>query len=162
MKRIVIEKDEQTVDLSEVKYVVHPIVGASHKSTKEKAFVVMTDYENFNSYKLMCLNGFERGNHYDSKEYIGTLDNIFTSASSRSPARKASWHSSRHSSRHSTLCSPRIVLVQSLHNRIENIFQLFLFLYIFLFLFKLKSLSFCFFSIFFPHIFSYLCNCHSF
>ena len=78
MKRIVIEKDEQTVDLSEVKYVVHPIVGASHKSTKEKAFVVMTDYENFNSYKLMCLNGFERGNHYDSKEYIGTLDNIFT------------------------------------------------------------------------------------
>lgn len=78
MKRIVLEKEEQTVDLSEVKYIAHPIVGASHKASKEKAFVVMTDYENFNSYKLMCLNGFERGNHHDCKEYIGTLlDNIF-------------------------------------------------------------------------------------
>jgi hypothetical protein len=34
--RIVIEKDEQTVDLSEIKCIAYPVVGASHKSTKEK------------------------------------------------------------------------------------------------------------------------------
>ena len=78
MKRIVIEKDEQTIDLSEVKYIAFPIVGACHKSTKQKAFVVMTDYENCKEYKLMCVDGFERGNQHDCKGYTGTLDNIFT------------------------------------------------------------------------------------
>jgi hypothetical protein len=77
MKRIVIEKDEQTVNLSEVEYIAYPAIGACHKASKEKAFVVMTEYDKRDTYKLMCVDGFERGNQYDSKEYIGTLDNIF-------------------------------------------------------------------------------------
>jgi hypothetical protein len=77
MKRIILEKEKQTIDLAEVNNIAYPIVGACRKSSKEKAFVVMTDYENRNSYKLMCVGGFERGNHYDTKEYIDTLENIF-------------------------------------------------------------------------------------
>jgi hypothetical protein len=77
MKRIILEKDEQTIDLAEVNDIAYPLVGASHKSSKEKAFVVMTDYENRNAYKLMCVGGFERGNHYEWKKLSGTLENIF-------------------------------------------------------------------------------------
>jgi hypothetical protein len=80
MKRIILEKDEQTIDVTKLGYISYPLIGASHKSSKEKAFVVMTDYENRNSYKLMCVGGFERGNHYDSKEFSGTLANIFKNA----------------------------------------------------------------------------------
>ncbi len=77
MKRIILEKDEQTIDVTKLSYIAYPLIGASHKSSKEKAFVVMTDYENRNAYKLMCVGGFERGNSYDSKEFSGILENIF-------------------------------------------------------------------------------------
>jgi hypothetical protein len=77
MKRIILEKEKQTIDLAEVNNIAYPIVGACRKSSKEKAFVVMTEYKKSNAYKLMCVDGFELGNHHDGKEVSGTLENIF-------------------------------------------------------------------------------------
>jgi hypothetical protein len=77
MKRIILEKDEQTIDVTELGYIRYPLIGACDKSSKQKDFVVMTEFENRNSHRLMCMDGFERGNHYDSPEFSGTLANIF-------------------------------------------------------------------------------------
>jgi hypothetical protein len=77
MKRIILEKEKQTIDLAEVNDIVFPIVGACNKYSKEKAFVVMFEYCKLDTYKLLCMNGFERGNHHHGKGVSGTLENIF-------------------------------------------------------------------------------------
>jgi hypothetical protein len=79
MKRIILKQEKPTISAHDVSYIPHPIVGAKHTNhgSKQKAFVVMTEYMNINSYKLMCVNRFEAGNQHDSPEYSGTLENIF-------------------------------------------------------------------------------------
>lgn len=77
MKRIINKQEEPTISLSDVQYITHPIIGAQHTNSKQKALVVMTEFEKSNAYKLVCVEGFERGNHYDSRAYSGTLENIF-------------------------------------------------------------------------------------
>lgn len=76
---IILKQEKPTISAHDVSYIPHPIVGAEQltRFSKQKSFVVMTEYNNSNSYKLMCVNRFEAGNQHDCPEYSGTLENIF-------------------------------------------------------------------------------------
>ena len=60
----------------------YPIIGAFHKEMpSNKSFVVMTKYDDHESYYTMCRDGFELGNGYGTDDvgpYMGTLENIFS------------------------------------------------------------------------------------
>lgn len=77
MKKILTNQSEPVIHVSTLPQ--YPLIGAKHTNhgSKQKAFVVMTEYNNSNSYKLMCVNRFEAGNQHYSPEYSGTLENIF-------------------------------------------------------------------------------------
>jgi hypothetical protein len=54
----------------------YPIIGASQKNKpNEKMILVMTEYENSNSYVLLAKEAFEQGNRFD-KPYKDTIEKI--------------------------------------------------------------------------------------
>lgn len=58
----------------------YPLIGVQHKTTNKKSLVVMLEFDNTASYRIMCLNSFGRGNGYDTapfKKDGDTLEQIF-------------------------------------------------------------------------------------
>lgn len=74
MKKIITSSPTDSVAVKDLP--IYPIIGAANKNGKLKTFVVMTEYDNKNSYKFLSSHGIQTGNGYSM--HSGNLASVFS------------------------------------------------------------------------------------